>query len=683
MAELSVKIGADIKDLQRKLKQSEKDLKGLEKTSLNSGKKIGSIGKEASKGVGAFSKTTANATPTVQEFSRVIQDAPYGIQGVSNNIQQLTAQFGNLSKKTGGSKAALKAMLGTLSGPAGILLAVSAITSLLVSYGDELLKSTSSTKELTDATKKYTSEARAETESLKQLLSIARDEANSKAVRQGAIDELNKNYSKYLGFLDSESVKTDAVTTSVKLLSLALIQKAKIEGVSSLIAEKTKEKEEDLIDVSLKRKEALESVKDELKRLKKENSASFGKVIDEDNLTTLRDVKEQIAAVSKTAGGLDAAQLRVLASGVKTYNTLNTKLKDVQDKLKEVINPLLNLQGELKKTSFEVNAKVNIDSGADSVIDLGTISKKDLEKAKEAQIKANEAIAERKRKLFAKIEADLIKDNENTVNDFVKQWNKAGNELKPFDGDFLEIQEGFNQIVALQNKVKELQGLLSHLNVKGEINLQGLDLSQLEQFESKLKSGLATASVFSEASSQAFSTLSQNLSNSLSTGNKVVDSFVGSIISSLGKMLSELASNALKQIVINQAAATSSAIAGGASAGAATGPGALGAIPAFIAVLVGVIGSAFSGLTSFAKGGFSGDDNLAFLNKNELVLRPMEQAALYNAIRGNGLGSLARNTTANLGTGSQRIEVYGALRGETIHLSNRRSSKKMRRFYNS
>jgi len=38
--------------------------------------------------------TSVNAVPALNEFSRVIQDAPYGIQGVANNITQLTTQFG-------------------------------------------------------------------------------------------------------------------------------------------------------------------------------------------------------------------------------------------------------------------------------------------------------------------------------------------------------------------------------------------------------------------------------------------------------------------------------------------------------------------------------------------------------------------------------------------------------------
>ena len=93
----------------------------------------------ATTGVNKLSKATkANAIPATQELSRVFQDMPYGIQGVANNIQQLTAQFGYLSAKSGGAVAAAKAMFASLAGPAGILMAVSLVTTALVSFGPEI-----------------------------------------------------------------------------------------------------------------------------------------------------------------------------------------------------------------------------------------------------------------------------------------------------------------------------------------------------------------------------------------------------------------------------------------------------------------------------------------------------------------------------------------------------------------
>jgi len=120
------------------IRQLTKDQDRYVKAIQNSAKATGGYGKAMS----------ANAIPATQEFSRIIQDAPYGIQGVANNIQQLTSQFGYLAAKTGGAKNALKAMIGSLWGPAGILLAVSAITALLPALIKAFDKSKDATENL-------------------------------------------------------------------------------------------------------------------------------------------------------------------------------------------------------------------------------------------------------------------------------------------------------------------------------------------------------------------------------------------------------------------------------------------------------------------------------------------------------------------------------------------------------
>jgi len=110
--------------------------------------KLDNVQDQVGKGMKKVGKTTsANATPALQEFSRVIQDAPYGIQGVGNNITQLVSQFGYLSKATGGGSAALKAMLSSLAGPGGVLFAISTLVSLLTVYGDEIKGFISGTKD--------------------------------------------------------------------------------------------------------------------------------------------------------------------------------------------------------------------------------------------------------------------------------------------------------------------------------------------------------------------------------------------------------------------------------------------------------------------------------------------------------------------------------------------------------
>src|SRR5690606_3555332 len=128
------------KEYQKQLQRLQRDEKETAIDTANLRKELAKLKRDqkdlsastggVAKGMGQVGKQTANATPSVIEFSRVIQDAPYGIQGVANNIQQLTTNFGYLRKQAGGTIPALKAFAGSFLGPAGIVFAISTITSL-------------------------------------------------------------------------------------------------------------------------------------------------------------------------------------------------------------------------------------------------------------------------------------------------------------------------------------------------------------------------------------------------------------------------------------------------------------------------------------------------------------------------------------------------------------------------
>jgi len=268
MEKLEVRIGADIRDLKKKLPEALKKIDDLKtaadklkksfkdgeissnkyykslaknnknlraaKDNLNSMTKAVEMG---GKNFNSLNKNVGNATPTLQEFSRIIQDAPYGIIGVGNNITQLVSNFGNLKRSTGSTGKALKSLLSSFTGSGGILFAVSAATTLWTLYEQGVLSSTNSIKKLSKAMATYLGDAIAEKENLSVLISIAKDEAQTKSARLGAINELNQNYSDYLGNLDLESVKTDKVAESVNKLTNSLILQAKIKGVEDLISE--------------------------------------------------------------------------------------------------------------------------------------------------------------------------------------------------------------------------------------------------------------------------------------------------------------------------------------------------------------------------------------------------------------------------------------------------------------
>lgn len=90
--------------------------------------------------LGTLANVQGQSTQALTNFNRVVQDAPYGIQGIANNIDPLVLSFQGLQKSTGSVGGALKAMAGSLMGPAGIAIAISAITTIAIKFGDDIVK---------------------------------------------------------------------------------------------------------------------------------------------------------------------------------------------------------------------------------------------------------------------------------------------------------------------------------------------------------------------------------------------------------------------------------------------------------------------------------------------------------------------------------------------------------------
>lgn len=261
MEKLRVEISGDSKKLEQATDKAIKELKQFEKVAEKS---IGGIAKPAAKGakgIKTLGGASANATPALLEFNRTIQDAPFGIQGVANNIQQLTANFGFLKQKTGSTKNALKAMLAGLSGPQGILLAVSAITSLLVVFGDQLLNTKSDAEKLADATKKATEaldeyvkslddvskarlkgnqDAQKQLLTLSQLRTVVEDTTRSTVDRKKALQELRRLFPDYFKDLKDENILTGTLTGVYDKLTKSILARARSTAATGLIIKNTK-----------------------------------------------------------------------------------------------------------------------------------------------------------------------------------------------------------------------------------------------------------------------------------------------------------------------------------------------------------------------------------------------------------------------------------------------------------
>lgn len=91
---------------------------------------------------------STQATSTLTNLSRIAQDAPFGFIGIANNINPLVESFGRLQAESGSVGTALKSLVSSMMGPAGIGLAVGVVSSLLVTFGDKLFSSEKSVAEL-------------------------------------------------------------------------------------------------------------------------------------------------------------------------------------------------------------------------------------------------------------------------------------------------------------------------------------------------------------------------------------------------------------------------------------------------------------------------------------------------------------------------------------------------------
>jgi len=74
-----------------------------------------------SRSMGDLTGSTKNANIAFANFGRIVQDAPFGILGISNNIDPLLVSFSQLSKQVGGTTAAFRALGSVMMGPLGLI----------------------------------------------------------------------------------------------------------------------------------------------------------------------------------------------------------------------------------------------------------------------------------------------------------------------------------------------------------------------------------------------------------------------------------------------------------------------------------------------------------------------------------------------------------------------------------
>jgi archaellum component FlaC len=148
--DIEINIGANTEDLSAELQKAENLLSKLQ-AKLKKSTDVGEIQKlnakissvegsisTLSSRINGVAKPTNDATNALSNLSRVAQDAPYGFIGIANNLNPLLESFQRLQTRSGSATEALKSMAAGLVGPAGIGLALGVVSSLAVTFSDEI-----------------------------------------------------------------------------------------------------------------------------------------------------------------------------------------------------------------------------------------------------------------------------------------------------------------------------------------------------------------------------------------------------------------------------------------------------------------------------------------------------------------------------------------------------------------
>jgi uncharacterized protein YukE len=221
---LSKVLGKDIKMFADEMKKAETSINGAERA-------MGNAAKTAQKTGNSVKQSNMQWT----NLALIIQDLPYGLRGIQNNIPALAAGMG------------------------GVYLAISSVVAVLTAMDMGLISFGNKVKLSTDFNKEFSSSLAEQKVKLDSLYGIATNVNRSMDDRLTAAKKLKEEYPKLLSNFSEEEIAAGKAVTAYNKLSEAVIRYAKAEAAQTAIKEiVTKQIQNDLkiAELTLQKKDA-------------------------------------------------------------------------------------------------------------------------------------------------------------------------------------------------------------------------------------------------------------------------------------------------------------------------------------------------------------------------------------------------------------------------------------------
>jgi hypothetical protein len=453
-----------------------------------------------------LSKTSNTAGQSLTNLGRVAQDAPFGFIGIQNNINPLFESFTRLRAETGSTGGAFKALAGSLAGPAGIGLAISAATALLTvlsqngffSAGKAAEESSNKVKEFSKSVESIQKSVAAEQANVLTLVSALKSETVTREEKAAALKKLQDINPKYFGDLKLEGNLVNGLSAAYTEYSANIlksiqnkIDSKRLEDV--LVKINTAQEKQVNNQIAIKNNEA------EIARLTKLGGKQYADQIiirnqqlsQSTELIALERQRDEILKKIASRGFEGVVKEEPAKKATKNVETYLTVL----EKLKRELN-LLSTE-EITLNTDKTKEKISSIESA-----IGTLAEKFKLDPKGTIIQ----------QLFGDIKDLKLKQFRDSLNTLIPK-SELGKSIDEFQSKIKKVK-----IEPLTLKFKVVDNIQAYYNKVKEINKE-------------------TAQSLTTLYQSAFSQIGQSIGEALASGGNVLKAALESVIHLIGKGL--------------------------------------------------------------------------------------------------------------------------------------------------
>jgi hypothetical protein len=517
---------------------------------------LGTAAQSAAPKFEQLSKSTSRYNGIGIDFARVIQDAPFGIIGVGNNIQQLSQSFSSLGNAGDSTRSKIKLAFQQIVSSGNLLvLAVSAITTIWTLYEKGAFKSADATKSLRERLDEYRETLQGVTKAnLEGQISAQKEISNFKLLtvqaqntnislekRLQAVEELKKQYPQYLKSLTDEQILTGKVGESYKNLTNDILALAKAKALSAELDKKAG----DVLTLRLQEEQRA----NEILQLREK----------------LQDaINNKVDAGARVAGQFTAENDDALIIQMNIDKLIKEQLKSAEQRNK-IIKEQLFIESQIvnessKGANFVKQSGKGIDENkeklkkysegwdeynlqqesARALTDKLTFSSKEYEK------QILKVLSTNKEPIIPVVTGDNAWDQYTfSVYQLQKASFEANKEIVKTSQNALEFGE---RIKGLENKEVKIKTTFEGVGdeavapspFQNFVDLIALQIDKLPSLEEKVADfAFAISDILDQNIYEAFNDLGTSLGEALATGGNVLSAVGKSLLGSVGKLLGD------------------------------------------------------------------------------------------------------------------------------------------------